>query len=80
MSERWSFQIRKGIFFAILLVVANKFLINNGKSFKEEIATIPFWLTFSLLLLFSIFIFGYLLWKQKQNGRELSWSDIFRKK
>jgi hypothetical protein len=80
MSERWSFQIRKGIFFAILLVVANKFLINNGKSFKEEIATISFWLTFSLLLLFSIFIFGYLLWKQKQNGRELSWSDIFRKK
>jgi len=80
MSERWSFKIRKGIFFAILLVVANKFLINNGKSFKEEIATISFWLTFSLLLLFSIFIFGYLLWKQKQNGSELSWSDIFRKK
>jgi hypothetical protein len=80
MSERWSFQIRKGIFFTILLVVTNKFLINNGKSFKEEIATIPFWLTFSLLLLFSIFIFGYLLWKQKQKGSELSWSDIFRKK
>ena len=80
MNERWSFQIRKGIFFAILLVVANKFLINNGKSFKEEIVTISFWLTFLLLLLFSIFIFGYLLWKQKQNGRELSWSDIFRKK
>lgn len=80
MSERWSYQIRKGIFFAILIVVANELARNNGKSFREEISTLSFWLMFSLFSLFSIFIYGYLLWKKKQKGSDYFWSDIFRKK
>jgi hypothetical protein len=80
MSERWSYQIRKGFFFAILIVVANKFSQNDGTSFIEEIATLSFWLMFSIFLIFSIFIFGYLLWKTKQKGSDYNWSDIFRKK
>ena len=77
MSTRWSFQVRKGLFFAILIVIAKEFGRNHDKSFLEELSTLRFWISFSLLLCFCIFIFGYLLWKTKDD-KNYSWSSIFR--
>ena len=80
MSERWKYQFKMGIFWGILMTIFMALFEIKEKSLMEQITSYNFFLRAFVYISVGIFVVGYFNWKEKINGKEYKWSDIFKKK
>lgn len=70
MSERWKYQIRKGLPFGIIMPVLLLSFEWFGSSFAETYFTKKFLLYLAIFLFLGIFVFGYSSWIDKKKNEE----------
>jgi drug/metabolite transporter superfamily protein YnfA len=79
MSERWKYQVKVGLFWGIFMTVFN-LLFSNERPISAQIVSQAFYIRLFVFTIGGIFVMGYIMWKQKVKGSDLTWSDIFGKK
>ena len=67
MSKRWKYQIKHGLFYAVIMAVIIGLFEMQNNTLAEIFFTQRFALKFVVLLLVGIFLIGYLNWRELQK-------------
>jgi hypothetical protein len=76
MNERWQYQLKFGCI--ITLFTTLNMIVFDEKSFSEQLDNKSFYWRLLINLLFGIFVFGYLLWKGKDEKNN-NWSTFLKR-
>lgn len=70
MSERWKYQIRKGLPFGIIMPIAMTSLdwFGTSDTFAEAFFTMKFLIKFTVFMAIGIFLIGYSYWREKAKN------------
>ncbi|MFN8324178.1 MAG: hypothetical protein U0T80_00190 [Flavobacteriaceae bacterium] len=79
MIERWKYQVKVGLFWGLFMSVFNLFF-NKDKTMSEQLVSQEFYIRLFVFSVGGVFVLGYIMWKQKEKGSDITWSDIFGKK
>jgi hypothetical protein len=67
MNKRWKFQLAYGIFFGLLMSAFSVLLNIQEISLSRQFNTKEFYINLFVFMVVGIFVFGYLVWKQKSK-------------
>jgi len=66
MSERWKYQIKTGVFWAVIMTVIIVVFDLKETSLYEQITSFQFYFRLGFFLLMGIFVLGYFTWRNKK--------------
>ncbi|WP_264519964.1 hypothetical protein [Flavobacterium sp. N1994] len=70
MNERWTYQLKKGLPFGIIMPIIITAIEGYGTSYTEAFLSIKFLIELVLFLFVGIFIIGYSSWREKRKNNE----------
>jgi len=68
MSERWKYQIKKGLPFGLIMPILITAIDAYGTSFKDAFLSQRFLTMLGVFMFAGIFIIGYSYWREKQKN------------
>jgi hypothetical protein len=70
MNERWTYQIKKGLPFGIIMPIIITGIESYDTSYTEAFLSKNFLIELVLFLFVGIFIVGYSSWREKRKNNE----------